>query len=265
MDTLSLIFLSGFFMTQIIIFVVVIALFYWLSRSFSQNQHTYSKSQFSGFKLTKENLAYSELGLFVALSAKVAKADGRVDELEAELVSNMFSDISALFPDPEATKKLLKEIFDEEKNAPHNIVPVTQALYKALEKDPHKRHKMVEFLVNLTYIDGVLSHAEEEMLRLIAKHLYISEADLSSILERFGSHHRHSFKESSIDQAYALLGLSASATDSEVKKGYRALVREYHPDIIKSQGASDEYLQEATQKVQEINAAYEMIKKSRGI
>lgn len=252
-------------MTQMIVLAVVVLLFFWLSRSFSKNQHTYSKSQFSGFKLTKENLAYSELGLFVALSAKVAKADGRVDELEAELVSNMFNDISLLFPNHEATKKMLKEIFDEEKNAPHNLDPVAQALYKALENDPHKRQKMMEFLVNLTYIDGTLSHAEEEMLRLISKHLHFGEADLASMLERFGSYHRHSVKESSIDQAYALLNLSVQASNDEVKKAYRALVREYHPDIIKSQGASDEYLKEATEKVQEINAAYEMIKKSRGI
>lgn len=252
-------------MTQMIVLAVVVLLFFWLSRSFSKNQHTYSKSQFSGFKLTKENLAYSELGLFVALSAKVAKADGRVDELEAELVSNMFNDISLLFPNPEATKKMLKEIFDEEKNAPHNLDPVAQALYKALENDPHKRQKMMEFLVNLTYIDGTLSHAEEEMLRLISKHLHFSEADLASMLERFGSYHRHSVKESSIDQAYALLNLTSASTNDEVKKAYRSLVREYHPDIIKSQGASDEYLKEATEKVQEINAAYEMIKKSRGI
>lgn len=252
-------------MTQMIVLAVVVLLFFWLSRSFSKNQHTYSKSQFSGFKLTKENLAYSELGLFVALSAKVAKADGRVDELEAELVSNMFNDISLLFPNPEATKKMLKEIFDEEKNAPRNLDPVAQALYKALENDPHKRQKMMEFLVNLTYIDGTLSHAEEEILRLISKHLHFGEADLASMLERFGSYHRHSVKESSIDQAYALLNLSVQASNDEVKKAYRALVREYHPDIIKSQGASDEYLKEATEKVQEINAAYEMIKKSRGI
>jgi DnaJ like chaperone protein len=257
--------MSGYSVTQIIILAVVIALFYWLSRSFSQNQHTYSKSQFSGFKLTKENLAYSELGLFVALSAKVAKADGRVDELEAELVSNMFSDISALFPNPEATKKMLKEIFDEEKDAPHNIDPVAQALYKALENDPHKRQKMMEFLIHLSYIDGTLSQSEEGMLRVIAKHLHFSEADFTSMMERFGSHHRHSVKESSIDQAYTLLGLTPHATNDEVKKAYRALVREYHPDIIKSQGASDEYLKEATEKVQDINAAYEMIKKSRGI
>lgn len=252
-------------MGQIIIFAVVALLIYWLSRSFSQNQHAYSKNQFAGFKLTKENLAYSELGLFVALSAKVAKADGRVDELEAELISNMFNDISTLFPDPEATKKLLKEIFDEEKNAPHNLDMVAQALYTALQNDPHKRQKMLEFLVNLTYIDGTLSHSEEEMLRIIAKYLHFDDQDLSAMLERFGSYHRHSIKESSIDQAYALLGLTVDSTNDDVKKAYRALVREYHPDIIKSQGASEEYLKEATEKVQEINAAYEMIKKSRGM
>jgi DnaJ like chaperone protein len=252
-------------MTQILILVLVIALFYWLSRSFSKNQHTYTKNQFSGFKLTKDALAHSELGLFVALAAKVAKADGRVDELEAELVSNMFADISALFPDPEATKKMLKEIFDEEKNAPHNLDLVAQALYRALEKDLHKRQKMVEFLVNLTYVDGTLSQSEEEMLHRVAYHLGFSEQELKMMMERFGSYHRNSVKESSIDQAYTLLGITAEATNDEVKKAYRALVREYHPDIIKSQGASDEYLKEATEKVQEINAAYEMIKKSRGI
>lgn len=252
-------------MTQILILVLVIVLFYWLSRSFSKNQHTYTRNQFAGFKLTKDALAHSELGLFVALSAKVAKADGRVDELEAELVSNMFTDISALFPDPQATKKLLKEIFDEEKNAPHNLDLVAQALYRALEKDIHKRQKMVEFLVNLTYIDGTLSQSEEEMLHRIAYHLGFSEQELKTMMESFGSYHRHSVKESSIADAYTLLGLSADATNDEVKKAYRSLVREYHPDIIKSQGASDEYLKEATEKVQEINAAYEMIKKSRGI
>lgn len=252
-------------MSQLLLVIVAVILFYWLSRSFAQNQHTYSRNQFAGFKLTKDTLAHSELGLFVALSAKVAKADGRVDELEAELVSNMFNDISSLFPDPEATKKLLKEIFDEEKNAPHNLDLVAQALYKALSKDPHKRQKMVEFLVNLTYIDGTLSQSEEDMLHRIAYHLGFSEQELRSMMERFGSYHRNSVKESSIEQAYTLLGITVEATNDEVKKAYRALVREYHPDIIKSQGASDEYLKEATAKVQEINAAYEMIKKSRGI
>ncbi len=252
-------------MMQIFLLAFVVVLFFWLSKSYSAHQHTYSRKQFAGFKLNKDALAHSELGLFVALVAKVAKADGRVDELEAELIGNMFNDISALFPDPDATKKLLKEIFDEEKQVAYNLDPVAQALYAALQNDEHKRRRMMEFLVNLSYIDGTLSQSEETMLHQIAAHLHFSAQALNSMLEQFASYHRSSVKESSLSQAYTLLGLSSDATNDEVKKAYRSLVREYHPDIIKAQGASDEYLRTATEKVQEINAAYEMIKKSRGM
>lgn len=252
-------------MMQIFLLAFVVVLFFWLSKSYSAHQHTYSRKQFAGFKLNKDALAHSELGLFVALVAKVAKADGRVDELEAELIGNMFNDISALFPDPDATKKLLKEIFDEEKQVAYNLDPVAQALYAALQNDEHKRRRMMEFLVNLSYIDGTLSQSEETMLHQIAAHLHFSAQALNSMLEQFASYHRSSVKESSLSQAYILLGLSSDATNDEVKKAYRSLVREYHPDIIKAQGASDEYLRTATEKVQEINAAYEMIKKSRGM
>lgn len=252
-------------MTQIFILALVIVLIYWLTKGYSKNQHAYSKKQFQSFDLTKEHLEQSELGLFVALAAKVAKADGRVDELEAELITNMFNDISALFPNPDTTKKFLKQIFDAEKQSSLNLDSIAQTLYKLLRNDPHKRQKMVEFLVNLSYIDGTLSQSEEAMLHTIAGHLHFTPEMLSAMLNQFSSYHRHSVKESSISDAYTLLGLNAEATNDAVKKAYRALVREHHPDIIKAQGASDEYLKTATEKVQEINAAYEMIKKSRGM
>lgn len=253
-------------MTQILLFLLVVAVFYWIYRSSSLSQpHAYSRKQFQGFILTKEHLAQSELGLFVALVAKVAKADGRVDELEAELISNMFNDISALFPDPDTTKNLLKEIFDREKQISTNIDEVALLLFAALKNDPQKRQKMMEFMINLSFIDGTLSHSEEEMLHKIASFLHVSSEQISAMFDQFGSFHRHSIKESSLSQAYEMLGVSADVSDDAVKKAYRALVREYHPDIIKAQGASEEYLKTATEKVQEINAAYEMIKKSRGI
>ncbi|MFH0708868.1 MAG: TerB family tellurite resistance protein [Pseudomonadota bacterium] len=252
-------------MTQFFLLAFVILIFYWISRGYSRNAHTYSRKQFQEFVLTKEHLAKSELGLFVALVAKVAKADGRVDELEAELISNMFNDISSLFPEPLSTKELLKEIFDYEKQISINLDQVASALNEALANDVHKRSRMMQFLVNLSYIDGVLSHSEEEMLRKIAKGLNLSTDELNSMLEQFGSLHSQSIKESSIEQAYALLGITSETHTDAVKKAYRAKVREFHPDIIKSQGASDEYLKEATIKVQEINAAYEMIKKIRKI
>lgn len=253
-------------MTQIFLLLILAVIFYWISRGYSKYEGSeYSQKQFKGFILTRESLAKSELGLFVALSAKVAKADGRVDELEAELVGNMFNDISALFPQPEAAKKLLKEIFDIEKHVPHNLDTVAYALYAIIQNDPHKRIQMMQFLVNLAYIDGTLSHSEESMLTKIAAFLHFNTNELTAMLEKFGSFHHKSVKESSIDQAYALLGITKEASNDEVKKGYRALVRQYHPDIVKAQGASEDYIQTATSKVQEINAAYEMIKKQRGI
>lgn len=257
--------LQRIFMTQYFLLALVILVFYWINRSYSRNTHTYSQKQFQGFVLTKEHLAKSELGLFVALVAKVAKADGRVDELEAELVSNMFNDISNLFPEPLSTKELLKEIFDFEKQISINLDQVASALNEVLANDAHKRLRMMQFLVNLSYIDGVLSHTEEAMLRQIAEKIRISTDELNSMLEQFGSLYSKSIKESSIDHAYALLEITSDTHIDAVKKAYRAKVREFHPDIIKSQGASDEYLKEATTKVQEINAAYEMIKKIRGI
>ena len=60
---------------------------------------------------------------------------------------------------------------------------------------------------------------------------------------------------------YETLGISENASADEIKKAYRKLVREYHPDIIKSQNKGEEYLKEATRKTQEINEAYDrMIK-----
>jgi len=252
-------------MTQFFILALVIFFIYWLTKGYSRNTHTYSRKQFQGFVLSKEHLAQSELGLFVALVAKVAKADGRVDELEAELIGNMFNDISLLFPEPLTTKELLKEIFDHEKQITLNLNSVASALYEVLRNDPKKRSRMMQFLVNLAYIDGVLSHGEEAMLHTIAKHMHLSTDELNTMLEQFGALHSRSVKESSIDQAYVLLGITSDIHNDGVKKAYRAKVREFHPDIIKSQGATDEYLKEATIKVQEINAAYEMIKKLRGI
>ena len=252
-------------MTQFFILALVVFFIYWLTKGYSRNAHTYSRKQFQGFVLNREHLAKSELGLFVALVAKLAKVDGRVDELEAELISNMFNDISSLFPEPHTTKELLKEIFNTEKEIAINLDNVASSLYDVLRNDEQKRLRMMQFLVNLAYIDGVLSHTEEAMLREISKFLRISSDVLDSILEQFGALHSHSIKESSIDNAYRLLGITTDTHNDGVKKAYRAKVREFHPDIIKSQGASEEYLKEATVKVQEINAAYEMIKKNRGI
>ena len=59
---------------------------------------------------------------------------------------------------------------------------------------------------------------------------------------------------------YQILGVNKDATQLEIKKAYRQLIRKYHPDIISSQNKDESYMEEATAKTQEINQAYQVIK-----
>ena len=61
-------------------------------------------------------------------------------------------------------------------------------------------------------------------------------------------------------KAYTTLEMSETASDDELKKQYRKLVKQYHPDIITGQGADKDTIDKATNKLQEINEAYEIIK-----
>ena len=249
---------------NLIVFAIVAYIFYRVFKSYRQFERCYySKEYFKDFTLTKEALRQSELGLFVALMAKVAKADGRVHELEAELVSNMLRDISAQFPDPQLTKNYLKEIFNEEKQIKYNIDDIASALYMQIRNDKRKAIMMLSFLVHLSFIDGEFSHAEERIVTKIAAFLHVNANELASILAQFQQTSGVT-PQSSLKEAYELLGVSKSASLQEVKKAYRKAVKKYHPDLMKAQGKDENYIAKATQKVQQINAAYEMIKKVKG-
>ncbi len=250
-------------MGNIIIFLIVSYVIYRVFKSYKRFQKIYYHDQFKNFTLTKEHLEQSELGLFVALTAKVAKADGRVDELEAELIGNMFNDISKIFPDPDHAKTLLKEIFKHEKEIAFNLEQKAQELYRALRGDARKTRDMLGFWMNLAFVDGELSHNEEQMLQTLRKLLHVDATLFEGMLEQFKSLYKNTRVESSIDDAYTLLGVTPQHSLNDIKKAYRKLVRQYHPDIIKAQGADDAYMKESTQKVQAINAAYEQIKKIR--
>jgi DnaJ like chaperone protein len=221
----------------------------------------YTQKQFQNFKVTKAALHTSELGLFVALMAKVAKADGRVHELEAELVSNMLNDISKIFPQPDVAKGYLKEIFNEEKNRSTNIDEVASALYIHLRNSKEKTHMMLMFLINLAFIDGTFSQAEERIITKIAALLHVSQNELDMMLSRFSQMHSNVTTQSSIEDAYRLLEVDENASMDSIKKAYRKAVKKHHPDLMKAQGKSDKYIEESTAKMQEINAAYETLKK----
>jgi len=223
----------------------------------------YALKKLNKLSTSKVLFRQSELGHFIALVAKVAKADGRVSELEAQLISMMFDDISKVFTEKEKTRGLLKEIFNEEKQSIDNTKEVAHSLNKLIGRSLLKRKQFIEFLIQLAFVDDGLSADEDKILREIVTELGIALGDYDAMLNKFENMKKGQPQSMSIDEAYSLLGVSPSDDMNSIKKTYRNLVREYHPDIMISQEKDEEYIEEATAKMQKINQAYQAIKEAR--
>ena len=223
----------------------------------------YAKSKLRKISSSKELFRESELGLFIALVAKVAKADGRVDELEAQLIGIMFDDISAIFPDKDKTRVILKEIFNEEKERDDDTKEIAQSLNKLLGHSILKRRQFVGFLIQLASAGNGVSSDEDRVLREIVSELNITPNEYTAMLSKFEDMLKNKQQSMSLSEAYKILGVNESDDMNAIKKTYRKLVRQYHPDIIKSQDKDEAYMEDATVKTQEINQAYEIIKEAR--
>ena len=223
----------------------------------------YARKKLNKLSTSKELFRASELGLFIALVAKVAKADGRVQELEAQLIGIMFDDISKLFDEKEKVRTIMKEIFNEEKQKDDDTKDIAQDLNKLLGRSIMKRKQFLGFLIQLAFVDNGISTDEEKVLHEIIRELNISQEDYESIVNKFDTMMKNKTQNMSTKEAYDILGVNEKDDMNTIKKAYRKLVREYHPDIIISQDKDETYIEEATAKTQEINQAYQVIKENR--
>lgn len=213
------------------------------------------------------DLLQHEAGLLVALMAKVAKADGKVCELEAELLKHTLNDISNHFENKDEVREKLKTLYSEQKLSFNNTIEICEKLYSITKFDYTKRVKIMEYLLNLAFIDKDFSDTERMITEDIAQALKIKETDFENLVNTFKAFYAQQAQNESIsiEKAYTLLESTQNDDDNAIKKKYRALVKKHHPDIIAGQGASQSIIDEATVKLQEINEAYEIIKKQRGI
>ncbi|RLA67602.1 MAG: molecular chaperone DjlA [Epsilonproteobacteria bacterium] len=212
---------------------------------------------------SKDLFRASALGHFIALVAKVAKSDGRVSELEAQLITMMFDDISKIFIEKEKTKTILKEIFDEEKQSIDDTKQVAHSLNRLLGSSRLKRIQFIGFLIQLAFVDDGLSSDEDKVLRIIATELNITANAYDVMLHKFENMTKRQPQAMNPNEAYEVLDVNKNDDFNTIKKAYRNLVREYHPDIMVSQEKDAAYIEEATAKMQEINQAYQIIKELR--
>lgn len=255
----ALVLIYYIFIANILITLSILASLYVAFRVYK----AYARNKLFKTASSKESFRESELGLFIALVAKVAKADGRVDELEAQLIGIMFDDISRIFPDKEKTRNFLKEIFNEEKERSDDTQEVAEVLNKKLGYGQFKRKQYVEFLIQLAFVDNGITSDEDEVLRIIVDALNITAVEYETMVSRFETMLQNRQETMSPEKAYEILGVTREDDMNSVKKIYRKQVRKYHPDLIASQDKDATYIEESTAKMQELNQAYDIIKEAK--
>ena len=157
------------------------------------------------------------------------------------------------------SKKLFNDLKNN-KSIPSDVTSLTDIIKKKL--NPSKQYSVIQFLFSLSAVDGAISKSEEDFIFNVGNSLGYSADRLNNIKNQFVKNKRKTqskkYSQKIID-ALAVLGLKAGATSSEVKKSYRNLAKEFHPD--KLSGMSDGIINLAKEKFQLIQDSYEYLNK----
>jgi DnaJ like chaperone protein len=184
-----------------------------------------------------------------AMLGKIAKADGRVCEREIAAVHSFMREQLRLDP---AAQQFAIAIFNEAKDSNEPFEVYAQQFGQVFADNAPLRTMFYQVLFSVAMVDGVLHPAEEALLRSAPVHLGLHADIFDTVRRQFGhdlSHH------------YAVLGLENGADLSEVKRAYRKLAAEYHPDKVVSRGLPEDFTRFAEQKFKEINESYAAITK----
>jgi DnaJ like chaperone protein len=208
-------------------------------------------SMFDGMNSGKYSYQGTPRGDFsmslLVLSAAVMNADKKIVRSELDYVRNFFI---AQFGQEEGARQILmlREILKQEINVKEVSMQIGQYT------DYPVRLQLIHYLFGIAAADGQYHPDEVDMIGTICGYMGVSSADFSSIKAMFVK---------STGWAYDVLEITSSATDDEVKKAFREMAKKHHPDKVASLG--EDVKRAATEKFQKINAAYEEIKKQRGM
>ena len=195
----------------------------------------------------------------------IAKADGKVTRDEIRLAEEVMRQLGLDGEMCESAKKL----FNEGKSDDFPIDEVLDQFKSELKRRTTLIQMFLEIQLQAAYADGVMDSSEEKVLAYIFQRLGIPLVQLKRMEEMlkagFGGHRQASSGQSSLPDAYAIVGVDKAVSDVDLKKAYRRLMSQHHPDKLVAKGLPDEMIKDATAKTQQIKSAYELIRESRGI
>lgn len=198
----------------------------------------------------------AQFTFFVAafsMLAKLARVDRRVSKEEVDAVEKFM--IYDLNLDAES-RKLATNIFHAAIESQDNFDDFATQFYMLFRSRYQMLELMIDILLRVSVADGTLSQSEERLILSAVK------------IFNFGDERYRKLKSKyiqDVERYYAILGCDPRDSNEQIKKHYRKLVSDYHPDKIASKGLPGEFTKFANDKFREIQEAYEEIKKERGI
>ena len=222
--------------------------------------HAYDRT--GNMKLKRESLTSmssnqnAQLTFFVAvfsMLAKIAKADGKVSDREIQSVQQFMNNDLNLDPQ---SKNMAMTIFREAVNSPQDFESFALQFYESFKMQPRIIELMIDIFIRVSIADGSMTQNEEKLILSAVKIFHFGESRYEAVKARYVKN---------TGKYYAILDCKNKDSNEHIKKQYRKLVQDYHPDKIASKGLPEEFTKFANDKFREINEAYEKIKKERSI
>lgn len=186
-----------------------------------------------------------------SMLGKLAKADGRVSQYEIDTIERVMRENFRLTPE---ARKFAIRIFNAAKESTNSFEDYARQLRQVFGHSPEVLASVVELLMIVAYADGGLHPEEERMIRS-AVDIFDVHNQYQQIKSRFGG------VPDDIGRYYEILGCKRGDSMEVVKRKYRKLAMEYHPDRIQAKGMSPEFAAAAEKKFKEIQNARDMVER----
>lgn len=200
----------------------------------------------------EDRIRKTEFGILTQILAHIAQSDGKICELERELLGNLLDDIAVELQDFKDARESLDIIFNEANNS--DLDELANAFVDATKGEYKKRVKVIEFLFALAYADGNLDEAEREKIIDVAAIFELNNDDFNRIYDDF----EHKYKENLVikeSEAIKVLGLDKNYTKDELENAYHSKIKEKKQNIFKSLNKGFDY-----KSLREIDEAYKVLK-----
>jgi DnaJ like chaperone protein len=189
----------------------------------------------------------------IALSAKMAKADGVVSDNEIAVFER-------LFQVPERDRAGVRRLFNLARQDTAGYEYYAAQIARLFRGNPAMLEDILDGLFEIAKADAVLHPDEARFLERVADIFGFAPNEF----RRIRASHFGTDADDPCDP-YAVLGIAYDADAEEIKHTYRRLVRENHPDSLIARGVPEEFVKLANDKLAAINTAYDRIEKERGL